>query len=29
MINLDFTGNAVEWAATIFAYAAIVIAAIV
>lgn len=29
MINLDFTGNAVEWAATILAYAAIVIAAIV
>ncbi|PLR71245.1 hypothetical protein [Bacillus sp. UMB0728] len=29
MINLEFTGNAVEWAATILAYAAIVIAAIV
>jgi hypothetical protein len=29
MINLDFTGNAVEWAAAILAYAAVVIAAIV
>ncbi|MEN8698644.1 hypothetical protein [Bacillus infantis] len=29
MINLDFTGNAVEWAAAILAYATVVIAAIV
>ncbi|MGD6844905.1 hypothetical protein ACQCVH_20620 [Bacillus infantis] len=29
MINLNFTGNAVEWAATTLAYAAVVIAAIV